>query len=96
MSRYSNPSRCMAHELAIGSRENPSSFEITVDGALGMAVDDAVEEVVTTSGTTIEGTVDGTDIRVEFSGRVTDITVFDGETAVEIDGEAVDPVEYGA
>ncbi|WP_255168726.1 hypothetical protein [Natrononativus amylolyticus] len=86
----------MAHELAIGSQGHPSSFEITVDGALGIVTDDALAETTTTSGTSIEGTVDGADLRVEFSGRIADITVFDGETAIEVDGEAVDPVEYSA
>ncbi len=85
----------MAHELRIGGDDEPSSFAITVDGAIEMAVENPAAEAIIASGSAVEGAVDGSALQFQFSGDVTDITVFSGQTAVSIDGEAVDLEKYG-
>lgn len=84
----------MTHELMIDPRGAPSNFEITVDGTINTTVENPIEEAIIASGSTVEGLVDDAILEFFFSGDVTDITVTGAETAVFIDGEAVDPAEY--
>ncbi|WP_255194167.1 hypothetical protein [Natronobeatus ordinarius] len=85
----------MAHELTIGSDDEPSSFAITVDGAIEMVDEDPASEAIIASGNAVEGAVDDTALQFQFSGDVTDITVLGGRTAVSIDGEVVDLAAFG-
>ena len=86
---------CMAHELTIGGADEPSSFAITVDGAIELVDENPASEAIIASGNAVEGAVDDTALQFQFSGDVTDITVLDGRTPVSIDGEVVDLTAFG-
>lgn len=84
----------MTDLLTIGGSETPSNFEITVDGTITPLSEDPLEDVIVTSGTTVEGTVDTDSFEFQVSGEVTDITVTGSDADVSINGETVDPAEY--
>ena len=77
--------------IAISSDGERINYEFDVTGSV-RTVDTDTEESV--SGDHAEGVVvDGTDV-FEFTGEVTDFSA-DGDPAVEIDGESVDPDSFG-
>ncbi|WP_049991629.1 hypothetical protein [Natrinema salifodinae] len=82
--------------LEIAGRGTPTSYEITVDGTIELASDEAAAtEATTVSGTTVQSSItDGTQT-FRFSGALTDVTFTDGDADVTLDGEEIDPSEYG-
>jgi len=84
------------HVLEVVGSGTPTSYEITVDGAIELAsTDEPATEATTVSGTTVQSSVTDETQTFRFSGELTDITVTDGEAAVMLDGEQIDPSEYG-
>ncbi|RZV10824.1 hypothetical protein BDK88_2018 [Natrinema hispanicum] len=82
--------------LEVAGRGTPTSYEITVDGAIELAsTDEPATEATTVSGTTVQSSVTDETQTFRFSGELTDITVTDGDAAVTLDGEQIDPSEYG-
>ncbi|ELY45324.1 hypothetical protein [Natronorubrum bangense] len=86
----------LPHVLEVEGQGSPTSFEITVEGTIELAGDDDPEDEATTvSGSTGQSTVtDGTQT-FRFSGALTDVTLIDGEATVSLDGEEIDPADYG-
>lgn len=64
-----------SNTLTIIGRGTPSSFEITVDGAIELLDDDALATVI--SGSTVEGTVETGTLRFRFTGDLADVTFVD-------------------
>ncbi|RQG97118.1 hypothetical protein [Natrarchaeobius chitinivorans] len=86
----------LPHVLETDGRGAPTSYEITVDGSIELeSTDDPTEEATTISGSTVQSSVTDSTQRFRFSGAVTDVTFTDGEAAVFVDGEEIDPSEYG-
>ncbi|GAB3664834.1 hypothetical protein [Halopiger thermotolerans] len=65
------------NEVTIVGHGTPSSFEITVDGAIDAA--DAARETTVVSGTTVEGTVETGTVSFRFDGDLVDVTFVDRE-----------------
>lgn len=84
----------MPHELTIGSRGEPSNFEITVDGTIETPFENPTQGAIIASGSTVEGSVDDDGLEFRVSGTITSISVTGSDAVVSIDGEAVDPVDY--
>ncbi|SIS00550.1 hypothetical protein [Natronorubrum thiooxidans] len=86
----------LPHVLEVEGQGSPTSFEITVEGTIELAGnDDPEDEATTVSGSTGQSTVtDGSQI-FRFSGALTDVTLIDGEATVSLDGEEIDPADYG-
>lgn len=86
----------LPHVLEVEGRGVPTNFEITVDGSIELdSADDPEEEATTISGSTVASSVTDSSLRFRFSGVVTDVTFDGGEVAVFVDGEEIDPSEYG-
>jgi len=86
----------LPHVLEVDGRGTPTNFEITVDGTIELDSDDDPEEEATTiSGSTVQSSVTNSRQVFHFSGAVTDITFTEGEAAVFVDDEEIDPTEYG-
>ncbi|ELY39235.1 hypothetical protein [Natronorubrum tibetense] len=63
--------------LTIIGRDNPSSFEITVDGEIDLLTDDNDANATVVSGSTVEGTIETGIVRFRFTGDLTDVTFVD-------------------
>ncbi|MFD1562901.1 hypothetical protein ACFR99_04995 [Haloarchaeobius amylolyticus] len=63
--------------LTIIGQGAPSSFELTVDGAIEPTADDSVADVAVRSGTTVEGTIESGTVTFRFTGDLTDVTFVD-------------------
>jgi len=63
--------------LMIIGQGTPSSFELTVDGAIELTEDARTADVVVRSGTTVEGTIETGTVTVRFTGDLTDVTFVD-------------------
>ncbi|ELY49372.1 hypothetical protein [Natronorubrum sulfidifaciens] len=86
----------LPHVLDVESRDSPTSFEITVEGRIELESDDEPkEEATTVSGSTVQSTLTDGSQTFRFSGTLTDVTVIDGEATVSLDGEEIDPADYG-
>ncbi|ELY31952.1 hypothetical protein C500_05223 [Natrialba magadii ATCC 43099] len=86
----------LPHVLEIEGRGAPTSYEITVDGTIELDADeDPDDEVTTISGSTVQSSVTDSTQTFRFSGALTDVTFTDGEAAVFLDDEEIDPAEYG-
>ncbi len=80
----------LPHVLEIEGTGEPASYEITVDGTI-----DADDEEIPSSGSTVQDSVTDGSRTFRFSGTLTDVTFSEGEARVLVDGEEVDPDEYG-
>ena len=86
----------LPHVLEVTGRGTPTSYEITVDGTIELAsADEPATEATTVSGSTVQSSLTDETQTFRFSGTLTDITFTDGDAAVTLDGEEVDPSEYG-
>ncbi len=86
----------LPHVLEVEGQGSPTSFEITVEGTIELAGDDDPEDEATTvSGSTGQSTVTDGSQMFRFSGALTDVTLIDGEATVSLDGEEIDPADYG-
>jgi hypothetical protein len=86
----------LPHVLEVEGQGSPTSFELTVEGTIEFAGDDEPEDEATTvSGSTVQSSVTDGSQTFRFSGALTDVTVIDGEAAVRLDGEPIDPADYG-
>ncbi|WP_254764798.1 hypothetical protein [Natrinema marinum] len=86
----------LPHVLEVASRGTPTSYEITVDGAVELVSDDApTADATTVSGSTVQSSLTDGSQTFRFSGALTDVTFTDGEADVTVDGEPIDPSEYG-
>ncbi|WP_408957953.1 hypothetical protein [Natrinema sp. 74] len=86
----------LPHVLKVTGRGTPTSYEITVDGAIELVSDDApAAEATTVSGSTVQSSLTDGSQTFRFSGALTDVTFTDGAADVTVDGEAIDPSEYG-
>ncbi|WP_049924079.1 hypothetical protein [Halopiger djelfimassiliensis] len=63
--------------LTIVGQGVPSSFEITVDGAITVTEAAEAAETTVVSGTTVEGTVETGTVEFRFAGDLTDVTFVD-------------------
>ena len=64
------------NRLTIIGQGTPSSFELTVDGAIEL-IDDRATDVTVLSGTTVEGTIETGTVTFRFTGDLTDVTFVD-------------------
>ncbi|GAB3036081.1 hypothetical protein [Natronobiforma cellulositropha] len=86
----------LPHLLEVVGRGHPSSFQVTIDGAVEYAGDGTPEdEGIVMGDGVIESTVSDGRQRFAFSGALTDVTFVDSEADVYVDGERIDPYEYG-
>lgn len=85
----------LPHVLEVAGRGTPTSYEITVDGTIELeSTDEPAAEATTISGSTVQSSLTDEAQTFQFSGTLTDITFTDGEAAVTLDGEQIDPSEY--
>ncbi len=82
------------HVLEIEGDGSPASYEITVDGSIEPDTD-ADDDTTTVSGSTVQGAVSEGTQTYRFSGALTDVTFTDGTATAVLDGEEIDPSEYG-
>ncbi|WP_339106365.1 hypothetical protein [Haloterrigena salinisoli] len=82
----------LPHVLEVAGRGVPTSFELSVDGEIELEGDD---DVTTISGSTVQSSVTDGSRTFRFSGAVIDVTIVNGAADVSVDGEAVDPADYG-
>ncbi|QFU85003.1 hypothetical protein [Natronorubrum aibiense] len=86
----------LPHVLEVEGQGSPTSFEITVEGTIDIASeDDPEDEATTISGSTVQSSVTDDSQTFRFSGALTDVTVIDGEATVSLDGDQIDPADYG-
>ncbi|WP_306058983.1 hypothetical protein [Natronococcus wangiae] len=86
----------LPHVLEVEGTGTPTSYEVTVDGTIELETDDDPKADVTTiSGSTVQSSVTDETQVYRFSGALTDVTFTDGEADVTLDGEEIDPDEYG-
>ncbi|GAB3036074.1 right-handed parallel beta-helix repeat-containing protein [Natronobiforma cellulositropha] len=85
----------LPHTLEVVGRSHPSSFQISIDGSVELEAGDPNEEVTTITDGVIESTVDDDSLRFAFSGTLTDVTFVDSEADIYVNGERIDPYEYG-
>jgi hypothetical protein len=85
----------LPHVLEIEGEGTPTSYEITVDGTIGLGEgeDEAAEAAV--SGPSVQRSLTDESHVFRFSGALTDVTFTEGDATVLLDGEEVDPDEYG-
>ncbi|RQH00527.1 hypothetical protein EA472_10995 [Natrarchaeobius oligotrophus] len=84
------------HVLEVTSRDGPASFEVTVDGEIELESDEnPADETTAVSGTTVQRSITDGSETFRFSGALTDVTVIDGEAEISLDGEPIDPDDYG-
>ncbi|MDQ2052044.1 hypothetical protein RBH26_16325 [Natronolimnohabitans sp. A-GB9] len=84
----------LPHVLEVEGQGEPTSFELTVDGTIELDEADD-DEATTVSGSTVQSSVTDETLAFRFSGALTDVTIIDGEADVSLDGEEIDPDEYG-
>ncbi|AXR81273.1 hypothetical protein [Natrarchaeobaculum sulfurireducens] len=86
----------LPHILEVEGRGAPTNFEITVDGTIELdSEEDPEDEATTISGSTVQSSVTDSSQAFRFSGAVTDVTFAEGEAAVFVDDEEIDPSDYG-
>ncbi|AXR78675.1 hypothetical protein [Natrarchaeobaculum sulfurireducens] len=86
----------LPHILEVEGRGAPTNFEITVDGTIELdSEEDPEDEATTISGSTVQSSVTDSSQVFRFSGAVTDVTFAEGEAAVFVDDEEIDPSDYG-
>ncbi|QLG48570.1 hypothetical protein [Natrinema halophilum] len=86
----------LPHVLEIAGRGTPTSYEITVDGTIELVSNDQPKsEATVISGTTVQSSLTDGSQTFRFSGALTDVTFTDGAADVTLDGESIDPSEYG-
>ncbi|EMA35257.1 hypothetical protein [Halobiforma nitratireducens] len=86
----------LPHTLEVEGQGEPTSFEITVDGTIEFDGDeDPDDEATTISGSTVQSSVTDGSQAFRFSGAITDVTIIEGDAVVTVDGEEIDPDEYG-
>ncbi|WP_459809303.1 hypothetical protein [Halopiger thermotolerans] len=86
----------LPHVLEVQGQGVPTSFEITVDGEIELAGGaDPDDEATTISGSTVQSAVTDETQTFRFAGALTDVTFTEGEATVLLDGEEIDPSEYG-
>ncbi len=83
----------LPHVLEVEGQGEPTSFELTVDGTIELADDE--DESTAISGSTVQSSVTDETLPFQFSGALTDVTIIDGDAAVRLDDEEIDPDEYG-
>ncbi|AFZ74670.1 hypothetical protein [Natronobacterium gregoryi] len=86
----------LPHVLTVEGQGEPTSFEVTVDGTVeydGEA--DPDDDATTVSGSTVQSSLTDESQTFRFSGAITDVTIIEGEAVVSVDGEEIDPDEYG-
>ena len=84
----------LPHTIEIEAAEEAVNFEITVDGEIEYDGDD-LDETTAVTDTAVQGSVTDDTLEFRFAGAVTDVTLTSGEATVSIDGEEIDPDEYG-
>ena len=82
--------------VTVVGQGQPSSFELTVDGAIEAAVADPTKEAIVVSGTTVEGAVATDAVSFPFAGTLTDVTVLDGDVDLYVNDEPVEPADFSA
>lgn len=83
------------NELTIVGRGAPSSFEITVDGAIDRSED--ADDATIVSGTTVEGTIETGTVGFRFAGELGDVTFVDRSISGRSPGAVPNVhVDYGA
>ncbi|MFC6767461.1 hypothetical protein [Natrinema soli] len=88
--------RQLPHVLEVAGQGTPTSYEITVDGAIELASEAQPEaDATTVSGSTVQSSLSDETQSFRFSGALTDLTFSDGAADVTVDGESIDPSEYG-
>ncbi|WP_226042300.1 hypothetical protein [Natrinema sp. DC36] len=88
--------RQLPHVLEVAGQGTPTSYEITVDGSIELATDAQPEtDATTVSGSTVQSSLTDETQSFRFSGALTDLTFSDGAADVMVDGESIDPSEYG-
>ncbi|MDG5819929.1 hypothetical protein [Natronococcus sp. A-GB7] len=80
----------LPHVLELEGTGEPASYEITVDGTI-----EADDEEIQSSGSTVQDSVTDGSRTFRFSGTLADVTFSEGEARVSVDGEEIDPDEYG-
>ncbi|WP_254524313.1 hypothetical protein [Natrinema caseinilyticum] len=86
----------LPHVLEVTGPGSPTSYEITVDGTIELVSDDGpTEDATTISGSTVQSSLSEGSQTFRFSGALTDVTFTDGEADVTLDGESIDPSDYG-
>ncbi|SDK94977.1 hypothetical protein [Natronorubrum texcoconense] len=86
----------LPHVLEVEGQGEPTSFEITVDGTIELDSEDEPEDEATTiSGSTVQSSVTDDSLTFRFSGALTDVSIIDGEAAVSLDDEEIDPDDFG-
>ncbi len=86
----------LPHVLEVEGTGVPTSFEITVDGEIDFeSDDDPTEEATIISGSTVQSAVSDGSQTFRFAGAITDVTITEGEATIAVDGDEIDPSEYG-
>ncbi|MXV63821.1 hypothetical protein GS429_17485 [Natronorubrum sp. JWXQ-INN-674] len=86
----------LPHVLEVEGTGTPTSFEMTVEGTIDLDGDAEPEDEATTiSGSTVQSSVTDETQTFRFSGALTDVTIINGNAEVRVDGEVIEPVEYG-
>ncbi|MDG5760913.1 hypothetical protein QA600_16395 [Natronococcus sp. A-GB1] len=80
----------LPHVLELKGTGEPASYEITVDGTI-----ETDDEELRSSGSTVQDSVTDGSRTFRFSGTLADVTFSEGEARVFVDGEEIDPDEYG-
>ncbi|RZV10811.1 hypothetical protein BDK88_2002 [Natrinema hispanicum] len=84
------------HVLTLVGNGTSANYEISVDGTIDTVAGDEAEQYATvTSENTVEGSIERSAQRFEFSGTLTDITFRTGSAHVYLDETRIDPDEYG-
>ncbi|SDQ94703.1 hypothetical protein [Natronobacterium texcoconense] len=84
----------LPHALEVEGQGEPTSFEISVEGTIELDGEED-DETTTISGSTVQSSVTDETLTFRFSGAVTDVTILEGDAVVSVDGEEIDPDEYG-
>ncbi|WP_255190681.1 hypothetical protein [Natronobeatus ordinarius] len=85
----------LPHVLEVEGQGEAASFEVTVDGEIAYAGEgESTDEVTIVSGTTVESSITEGSQAFRFSGVIASLTIT-GEVRVTVDGEEIDPDEYG-
>jgi hypothetical protein len=84
----------LPHVLKVDARGAPTSYEITVDGEIERE-DEESGDSAPVSGTAVQDSLTDDTHVYRYSGALTDVTFTEGEATVTVDGEEIDPEEYG-
>ncbi|WP_126665011.1 hypothetical protein [Haloterrigena salifodinae] len=82
----------LPHVLEVAGRGVPTSFEISVEGEIEL---DGEDDTTTIAGSTVQSSVTDGSRTFRFSGAVTDVTIINGAADASVDGEEIDPADYG-